>query len=69
MVNISVHDVIEAAADLLRRIPDAVVEEDYRKGIAALAAGLCIPEVLDLEEATTVMGYAIEGVNKCKNCS
>lgn len=54
-------DVIECAAQLV----DGPVEvsEEYRRGVVELAARICLCGD-DFDDAVTVMGYAVCGVNK-----
>jgi len=55
-------DVIECAADLVDR-PGLKVSEEYRRGVVELATRICLCGD-DFDDAVTVMGYAVCGVNK-----
>ena len=55
-------DVIECAAELVDT-PGLEVTDDYRRGVVELATRLCLCGD-DFDDAVTVMGYAVCGVNK-----
>ena len=53
-------DVIECAAEL---VDGPVVSDEYRRGVFELATRICLCGD-DFDDAVTVMGYAIYGVNR-----
>lgn len=53
--------VIECAAELVDGPTE--VSEEYRRGVVELAARICLCGD-DFEDAVTVMGYAVCGVNR-----
>lgn len=55
-------DVIECAAQLVDG-PTGDVTEEYRRGVVELATRICLCGD-DFDDAVTVMGYAVCGVNK-----
>lgn len=54
-------EIINAAAQLVD-VDDRRVTTDYRTGVVELAAKLCLDSTDD--DAVTVMGYAVHGVNR-----
>lgn len=62
-MSMDIPDVIECAASLVDSGHE--VSEEYRRGVVELAAELCYPGIPD---ATTVMGYAVCGVNRPAHC-
>lgn len=55
--------VIESAAELVDRPGEPEVSEEYRRGVVELATRICLCGD-DWEDAVTVMGYAVCGVNR-----
>lgn len=56
-------DVIECAAELVDGPDHPPVSDEYRRGVVELATRLCLCGD-DFDDAVTVMGYAVCGVNR-----